>query len=132
VVLVILFTAPDTRIVRSAVLEQRPLSYIEAARTLGISRTRIMLWHIVPNILPIIAAYVVLDFAFALVSLIGLSFLGLGVSPGAADWGRMLFENRTILFTNPMASVLPAAAIVVTAGSINIIGDWIYERMSSQ
>jgi peptide/nickel transport system permease protein len=131
VVLVILFTAPDTRIVRSAVLEQRPLSYIEAARTLGISRTRIMLWHIVPNILPIIAAYVVLDFAFALVSLIGLSFLGLGVSPGAADWGRMLFENRTILFTNPMASVLPAAAIVVTAGSINIIGDWIYERMSS-
>jgi peptide/nickel transport system permease protein len=130
VVLVILFTAPDTRIVRSAVLEQRPLSYIEAARTLGISRTRIMLWHILPNILPIIAAYVVLDFAFALVSLIGLSFLGLGVSPGAADWGRMLFENRTILFTNPMASVLPAAAIVVTAGSINIIGDWIYERMS--
>jgi peptide/nickel transport system permease protein len=126
VVLVILFTAPDTRIVRSAVLEQRPLPYIEAARTLGISRTRIMLWHIVPNILPIIAAYVVLDFAFALVSLIGLSFLGLGVSPGAADWGRMLFENRTILFTNPMASVLPAAAIVVTAGSINIIGDWIY------
>ena len=132
VVLVILFTAPDTRIVRSAVLEHRPLPYIEAARTLGISRTRIMLWHIVPNILPIIAAYVVLDFAFALVSLIGLSFLGLGVSPGAADWGRMLFENRTILFTNPMASVLPAAAIVVTAGSINIIGDWIYERMSSQ
>jgi peptide/nickel transport system permease protein len=132
VVLVILFTAPDTRIVRSAVIEQRPLPYIDAARTLGISRTRIMLRHILPNILPIIAAYVVLDFAFALVSLIGLSFLGLGVSPGAADWGRMLFENRTILFTNPMASVLPAAAIVVTAGSINIIGDWIYERMSSQ
>jgi peptide/nickel transport system permease protein len=132
VVLVILFTAPDTRIVRSAVLEQRPLPYIEAARTLGISRTRIMLLHILPNVLPIIAAYVVLDFAFALVSLIGLSFLGLGVSPGAADWGRMLFENRTILFTNPIASVLPAAAIVVTAGSINIIGDWIYERMSSR
>jgi peptide/nickel transport system permease protein len=132
VVLVILFTAPDTRIVRSAVLEQRPLPYIEAARTLGISRWRIMLLHILPNVLPIIAAYVVLDFAFALVSLIGLSFLGLGVSPGAADWGRMLFENRTILFTNPMASLLPAAAIVITAGSINIIGDWIYERMSSR
>ena len=132
VVLVILFTAPDTRIVRSAVLEQRPLPYIEAARTLGISRKRIMFRHIFPNILPIIAAYVVLDFAFALVSLAGLSFLGLGVSPGTADWGRMLFENRTILFTNPMASLLPAAAIVITAGSINIIGDWIYERMSAR
>jgi peptide/nickel transport system permease protein len=130
-VLVVLFTAPDTRIVRSAVLEQRPLPYIEAARTLGIPRRRIMFRHIFPNILPLIAAYVVLDFAFALVSLAALSFLGLGVPPGTADWGRMLFENRTILLTNPMAALLPAAAIVVTAASINIIGDWTYERMSA-
>jgi peptide/nickel transport system permease protein len=130
-VLVVLFTAPDTRIVRSAVLEQRPLPYIEAARTLGIPRRRIMFRHIFPNILPLIAAYVVLDFAFALVSLAALSFLGLGVPPGTPDWGRMLFENRTILLTNPMAALLPAAAIVVTAASINIIGDWTYERMSA-
>ena len=131
-VLVVLFTAPDTRIVRSAVLEQRPLPYIEAARTLGISRRRIMFRHIFPNVLPLIAAYVVLDFAFALVSLAGLSFLGLGVPPGTADWGRMLFENRTLLLTNPLAALLPAAAIVVTAASINVIGDWTYERMSAR
>lgn len=131
-VLVVLFTAPDTRIVRSAVLEQRPLPYIEAARTLGIPRRRIMFRHIFPNILPLIAAYVVLDFAFALVSLAALSFLGLGVPPGTPDWGRMLFENRTILLTNPMAALLPAAAIVVTAASINIIGDWTYERMDAR
>ena len=131
-VLVVLFTAPDTRIVRSAVLEQRPLPYIEAARTLGIPRRRIMFRHIFPNILPLIAAYVVLDFAFALVSLAALSFLGLGVPPGTPDWGRMLFENRTILLTNPMAALLPAAAIVVTAACINIIGDWTYERMSTR
>jgi len=131
-VLVVLFTAPDTRIVRSAVLEQRPLPYIEAARTLGIPRRRIMFRHIFPNILPLIAAYVVLDFAFALVSLAALSFLGLGVPPGTPDWGRMLFENRTILLTNPMAALLPATAIVVTAASINIIGDWTYERMSAR
>ena len=130
-VLVILFTAPDTRIVRSAVLEQRPLPYIEAARTLDISPRRIMFRHIFPNILPILAAYVVLDFAFGLVSLAGLSFLGLGVAPGTADWGRMMFENRAILFTNPVALLLPGAMIVLTAGSTNIIGDWIYERMSA-
>ena len=131
-VLVVLFTAPDTRIVRSGVLEQRPLPYIEAARTLGIPRRRIMFRHIFPNILPLIAAYVVLDFAFALVSLAALSFLGLGVPPGTPDWGRMLFENRTILLTNPMAALLPATAIVVTAACINIIGDWTYERMSAR
>ena len=94
-VLIILFTAPDTRIVRSAVLEQRPLPYIDAARALGISKTRILFVHILPNVLPIVLAYVLLDFAFALINLAGLSFLGLGVQPGTPDWGRMLFENRT-------------------------------------
>jgi peptide/nickel transport system permease protein len=130
-VLVILFTAPDTRIVRSAVLEQRPLPYIEAARTLGVSKTRILFVHILPNVLPIIFAYVVLDFAFGLVNLAGLSFLGLGIEPGTADWGRMLFENRGILFSNPVAVLFPALMIILTAGSINIIGDWMFERYSA-
>jgi peptide/nickel transport system permease protein len=129
-VLVILFTAPDTRIVRSAVLEQRPRPYIDAARALGVSKTRILFIHILPNVLPIIMAYVVLDFAFALVNLAGLSFLGLGVEPGTPDWGRMLFENRTILFTNPMALLLPAAMIILTAVSMNLIGDWLFERLT--
>jgi peptide/nickel transport system permease protein len=118
-VLIILFTAPDTRIVRSAVLEQRPLS-----------KTRILFVHILPNVLPLILAYVVLDFAFALVNLAGLSFLGLGVEPGTPDWGRMLFENRTILFTNPVALLLPAAMVILTAVSMNLIGDWLFERLT--
>jgi peptide/nickel transport system permease protein len=129
-VLVILFTAPDTRIVRSAVLEQRPLPYIDAARSLGISKTRILFVHILPNVLPIILAYVVLDFAFALVNLAGLSFLGLGVEPGTPDWGRMLFENRNILFSNPVGLLLPAASIILTAISANLIGDSLFERLA--
>ena len=129
-VLIILFTAPDTRIVRSAVLEQRPRPYIDAARALGISKTRILFVHILPNVLPIILAYVVLDFAFALVNLAGLSFLGLGVEPGTPDWGRMLFENRTILFTNPMGLLLPAGMVILTAVSMNLIGDWLFERLT--
>ena len=129
-VLIILFTAPDTRIVRSAVLEQRPRPYIDAARALGISKTRILFVHILPNVLPIVLAYVVLDFASALVNLAGLSFLGLGVEPGTPDWGRMLFENRTILFTNPVALLLPAFMIILTAVSMNLIGDWLFERLT--
>ncbi len=131
-VLVVLFIPADTRIVRSAVLAQRPLPYIEAARTLGISKARILFVHILPNVLPIVCAYVVLDFAFALVNLAGLSFLGLGVQPGTSDWGRMLFENRNILFSNPVALLLPALMIILTAGSINLIGDWVYEQFSAQ
>ena len=131
-ILVVLFIPADTRIVRSAVLAQRPLPYIEAARTLGISKARILFVHILPNVLPIVGAYVVLDFAFALVNLAGLSFLGLGVQPGTSDWGRMLFENRDILFSNPVALLLPALMIILTAGSINLIGDWVYEQLSAQ
>jgi peptide/nickel transport system permease protein len=129
-VLIILFTAPDTRIVRSAVLEQRPLPYIDAARSLGISKRRILFIHILPNILPLVLAYVALDFAFALVNLAGLSFLGLGVEPGTPDWGRMLFENRNILFTNPVGLLLPAGMIILTAVSMNLIGDWLFERLT--
>jgi peptide/nickel transport system permease protein len=129
-VLIILFTAPDTRIVRSAVLEQRPLPYIDAARALGISKRRILFIHILPNILPLVLAYVALDFAFALVNLAGLSFLGLGVEPGTPDWGRMLFENRNILFTNPLGLLLPAGMIILTAVSMNLIGDWLFERLT--
>ena len=129
-VLILLFSAPDTRIVRSAVLQQRPLPYIEAARTLGVSKPRVMFGHILPNVLPIIFAYVVLDFAFALVALAGLSFLGLGIEPGAADWGRMLSENRSLLFSNPWAAVVPAVLIILTAAAMNLVGDWMYDRFS--
>jgi peptide/nickel transport system permease protein len=129
-VLLVLFSAPDTRIVRSAVLEQRTLPYIEAARTLGISKTRILFVHILPNVGPIIVAYLFLDFAFALVNLAGLSFLGLGIEPGSPDWGRMLFENRNILFSNPVALLLPAGMIILTSVSMNLIGDWVFEKFS--
>lgn len=129
-VLVALFVAPDTRIVRSAVLVQRSQPYIEAARIQNIPRYRILFVHILPNVMPIILSYAVLDFAFALVNLAGLSFLGLGVEPGTADWGRMLFENRNILFTNPAALLVPAAMIVITAGSINMLGDRLREAVA--
>jgi peptide/nickel transport system permease protein len=75
-----------------------------------------------------VAAYAMLDFAFAFVSLIGLSFLGVGVPPGSPDWGRMVYENRTLLFTNPAGLLLPATMILLTAVSINLIGDWLSER----
>jgi peptide/nickel transport system permease protein len=127
-VLIALNAAPDTRVVRSVVLEQRPRPYIDAARSLGISKTRILFIHILPNILPLVLAYIVLDFAFALVNLAGLSFLGLGVQPGTPDWGRMLFENRNILFSNPVALLLPGAMVVLTTVSMNVIGDWLFEK----
>jgi peptide/nickel transport system permease protein len=95
---------------------------------LGVPVPRILFVHIFPNVRPIVGAYAMLDFAFAFISLAGLSFLGLGAPPGSTDWGRMVYENRTILFTHPAASLLPTMLILLTAASINLIGDWFSER----
>ncbi len=131
--LLIVLTAPyDTRIVRGATLEQRPLPYVEAARTLGLRARRIMLRHIWPNLLPLVIANTFLNFAFTLVTLSALSFLGLGVGPGTPDWGRMLAESRTLLFDNPAAALAPGGMIVITAASMNLIGDWLYEWLSDR
>ena len=71
--------------------------------------------HIWPNVMPYSLANAFLTFAFALVSLAALSYLGLGVGPGAADWGRMLSESRTLLLDNPAAAIAPGVAIALTA-----------------
>jgi peptide/nickel transport system permease protein len=131
-VLSILNVQGDIRIVRGAALDQKSLPYIEAARTLGIPRSRIMFMHILPNISAILVADFALDFALALVALSGLAFLGLGAQPGTPEWGTMLSDNEAILFSNPLGSLAPGAAIVLLAVSVNLIGDWIFDRYAGR
>ena len=130
--LVVLFAPVDTRIVRAATLEQRNRPYVEAARLLGLSDRRIMARHVWPNVLPIALANAFLTFAFAIVSLASLSFLGLGVGPGTADWGRMLSDSRNLLLDVPEAALAPGIAIVLVAVSVNIMGDWLSENLADR
>ena len=131
-VLIVLTFPIDARIVRGAALQQRNMPYVEAAVTLGISSRRVMLRHIWPNLLPLVMANTFLNFAFSLVALSGLSFLGLGVPLNTPDWGGMLAQNLSLIQSNAMACLGPAIAIVLTATSMNLIGDWIYERLSDR
>lgn len=130
--LTILSVPLDARVVRGATLEQAARPYVEAAKTVGVSDRRIMFLHIWPNVSATAVANAFLGFASALVALSGLSFLGLGADPGTADWGQMLTEERTQIFSNPIATLAPAVMIVATAASMNLIGDWLYERLSSR
>ncbi len=127
-VLCLLNVQGDIRLVRSAALGQRNLPYIEALRVAGVPGWRIMYLHIGRNILPILLADFAVDFGSNLVALAGLAFLGLGSQPGTADWGLMLTEGQQVLFANPWAALAPGLAIVLLATSVNLIGDWIYER----
>jgi peptide/nickel transport system permease protein len=133
VLLLIVLTVPfDTRVVRGATLEQVPRPYVEAAKTLGVPDRRIMVSHIWPNVAPVAIANAFLVFASSLVALSGLSFLGLGVAPGTPDWGLMLAEGLPVLFANPVATLAPGVMIVLTAASMNLIGDWVYEQLSGR
>ncbi len=132
ILLTVLSVPGNLRLVRAATLEQTPRPYVESAKTLGISNFRIMTLHIWPNISGLVVANTCLDFAGALVALSSLSFLGLGVAPGASDWGQMLSDGEPALFQNPIAALAPGLAIVLVAASVNLIGNWAYDRISSR
>lgn len=130
VLLILLFSPSDIRIVRAGVLEQSSRPYIEAARMLSLSRWRVMFRHILPNVSTLVITNVMLNIAFALVAFSSLSFLGVGVPPGTADWGRQLTDNRAIMFDNPSAVIVPALLIIVVASAVNLVGDWMGQRLS--
>jgi peptide/nickel transport system permease protein len=133
VALLVLLQSPfDTRIVRGGTLEQRGRPYVEAARTLGVSDWTIMRRHIFPNLLSVIVPNAALTFTYALVTLAGLAFLGLGVAPGEADWGLMVAENRAGLYANPWATLAPALMLMLLATSVSFLGDILYERFEDQ
>lgn len=128
--LVVLIVPFDTRIVRGAVLEQTPRPYVEAAKSLGLSNPRILVLHIWPNVAGVAVANTFLVFTSALMALAGLSFLGLGVAPGTADWGLMIAEGRGQMFANPVMVIAPSLMIVLTAVCMNLVGDWTYEQLA--
>ncbi|MBW8484128.1 ABC transporter permease [Actinomadura parmotrematis] len=128
-VLVVLFSPSDVRLVRAAVIEQASRPYIESARVLGVRPARIMFRHLTPNIVPVVVANLLLNVAFALVALSSLSYLGLGVPPGAPDWGRQLADGRELLGDNPLAAIVPGLLIIATATAVNLLGDGVSEAL---
>lgn len=122
----------DIRIVRGAALKERNLAYIEAARAIGVPKWRIMYYHILPNIMALQASNFAINVAGSLVALAGLAFLGLGSELGTPEWGSMLAEGQALLFSNAAAALAPAGAIILLALSVNLIGDWAYDRYTGR
>jgi len=126
-VMLILYSPFDIRLARSAVHSQKSKPYIEAALVLRLSSFRILAKHIFPNIAPVMFANFFLNIAYGIVSMSSLSFLGLGVSPGDADWGRQLADGRALLFDNPASALGAGGFIVLAALAINIVGSYASE-----
>ncbi len=117
------------RLARSACLVERSLPYVEAARALGYSRSRIVFRHILPNVAPLLLSQVAIDFGYSILDLAAMSFLGLGVQPPRADWGAMLAESRQSLLVAPHLAVAPGLAIMATVIAFNLMGDSLRERL---
>lgn len=120
--------APCIRIVRTAVLEVRTQTYMEAAASLGASRLRLILYHILPNIRSTLAAYSVIVFSFSVLNNAALSFLGLGADLSTPDWGTMLSEGRTAFRVAPWIGLAPGLGITATV----LLFTWMARRLNSR
>jgi peptide/nickel transport system permease protein len=113
------------RIVRGQVLVLREREFILSARAAGANGLRIMFRHILPNVLTPALIVGTLELARIIVMDAALSFLGLGVQPPAASWGRMLSEGRVYIASAWWIVTFPGLAIVFTVLSVNLLGDWL-------
>src|SRR6266536_1080151 len=123
VALMIWGTPTLSRIVRSSVLSLKSRDFVDAARLVGATRTRIMLRHLLPNCLAPILVYSTLGVAGSLLTAAGLGFLGLGVQPPTPEWGAMLSAGREYILQAPYLVTFPGLLICLTVLSLNFIGD---------
>jgi peptide/nickel transport system permease protein len=111
------------RLVRAQVMAVKEKEFVEAARSLGASDSRILLRHILPNIVQPLMVQAAIGLATAVLAEATLSFLGLGVPPPAPSWGTMLNDARTHLFDAPYLALFPAAAVMLCVLAFNFLGD---------
>ncbi|HTT20727.1 MAG TPA: ABC transporter permease [Candidatus Sulfotelmatobacter sp.] len=111
------------RLVRGQVLAAREREFVEAAQALGASDLRIIVRHILPNIIQPVIVQAAIGMAGAILAEATMSFLGLGVPPPAASWGTMLNDARAHLFDAPHLVLFPTLAVMLAVLSFNFIGD---------
>ena len=111
------------RLVRAQVMAMKEREFVSAARSLGSRNSRLILRHILPNIVQPIIVQAAVGMAAAVLSEATLSFLGLGVQPPTPTWGSMLNDARSHLFESPYLIAFPSAAVALLVLAFNLVGD---------
>jgi len=117
------------RVVRGSVLNTKNDLFVEAARSVGASDVRIMFTHLVPQTLGAAITIATFGLATAILSIAGLSFLGLGAQPPTAEWGLMLSEARRYLRVAWWLAVVPGVAIIAVVMCVNLLGDAVRDAL---
>ncbi|MGI6011543.1 MAG: nickel transporter permease [Ruminococcus sp.] len=111
------------RLARSQTMAVKNTDYISAARLSGSSPCQVVIRHVLPNIIGPVLVTAVLDIGTMIMEIAALSFLGLGASPPAAEWGSMMSEGRSMLQTYPWTVLTPGIAVFVSVMVFNLLGD---------
>jgi len=112
-----------TRIVRGEVLVAKRRDYVLAARSAGLSDARILLRHLLPNVITQAIVFSMSDIVLDILAIVTLGYLGLGVQPPNPDWGRMIADGQTFLTTHWELSTIPGIAIIITALGLSLLAD---------
>ena len=120
------------RLIRGEILALRERDFVQAARALGCRPRRIILRHLLPNLLPPMLIQATFGLAAAVVAEGSLSFLGLGVQPPTPSWGSMLNEGRQFLLVAPHLTTYPGIAIMITVFGLNLVGDGLQDRFQNR
>jgi len=113
------------RIVRGEVLQIREIGYVEAARAVGASRSRVLFAHILPNTLNVVVVQASLQLGRAILAVAAMGFLGLGVQPPQVEWGMMVSIGRSYMPTWWWMATIPGGAIFLLGLGANLLGDGI-------
>ena len=130
--LVLLLWPRMARLVRGQVLAVREQDYVQAARAIGVSNVKIMLRHILPNVVSVLVVEATLIVALAILVESVISYLGLGIQPPTPSWGNLLQDARTTMTEQWWLAMFPGLMIVVTALCVNFLGDGLRDALDPQ
>ena len=132
IAIAVVYTPIFARVVRGPVLALKARDFVEAARAIGATQTRIVAHHIVPNLLSTLVVQVSLALSWAVLTEGALSFLGLSAQPPAPSWGVMLNEGRQYLEFATHLAIFPGLAIMIAVLGFNLLGDGLRDALDPQ
>ncbi len=119
----------NVRLIRSVVMTVAEEDYIEAARSYGASKKRIIFRYVLPNAMGPIIVNTTMSISAMILSAAGLSFIGMGIQPPAPEWGALLSDAQAYMFTAPYMLIFPGLFIILAALSFNLVGDGLTDAL---
>jgi len=132
IAIAIAYTPRVATVMRAVVIVIRPRPFIEASHAMGMSATRVLLRHVVPNALPPVIVVATISAATAILAEAGLSYLGLGVAAPMATWGNVIADGQGVISSNPWISLSAGLCIALTVIALNLVGDGLRDTLDPQ